>query len=891
MKSKSILAMISLATLLEIGFGLGAQGQVQQLTTNATSETWGIRHSTTSRGKMLWVDADGTVVLYDGAITNALQLKGILGSVDDIVFALGSGSAPGSVIAVWRRGTDSGWVSLDGAAPVSVTATNPIDVNQPLNAEGVAVGDGSIFMVLQAFASAQTVKHVFRVDPASGFATNLTGNAPVPGAEGRLSTGNGQAAWPFFDNTNGIAKLHFYDRAFLRVIDTNIVGNPHLAQGRVVYVKAVGGVNQIFLYDSTQTNPAPVQLTSDGTGTNSFPRTDGFHLAWLRNGAGATNQEIILYGGLALTTPDTLVSNQLAEFREQPFQLQYGQLLWKDINGRLLYAVDGHPAPAPLSPAATFGGNNCCRAWLGDGYIGWIGLSEDGGADSEVFRSTGTPPQTGFQLSAPLVVIATPGIGQATVQWDNVLGATSYNVYMAPDPRLTKDNYPSMPGGRRFPDVTSPFIVTGLTNHAYFFVVTAVFGDVESPGSTQAAAMLWNTVGGLTNAALYSVTTGFTNGPVAYAAGKTNVYKSSDSGNNWNSLAGGIAGLDVRAVAADGPRVYAATRDFFGGSPSQIWQSTNAGSSWLAIVPDGGAIGELNKSLVIDPVVPSTAYAGDFRLPTMVEPDDSFLIKSTNSGASWFHLPDPTDPLGAEIRAYAIAINPSNHTTLYVGGSGTPNLVKSTDGGTTWTNVSPGPGFVYAVGIDPFQTATIYAGGVDFSQVSPGIHKSTNAGATWTLKNSGLPVPLPQVRSMLVDPIAPGYIHLGTDAGYYFSSDGGEHWIAGSGGLDSSQARYIYALSLTETRRLIAATAGGLYLLDISPFNLVAPNLQVTRLGSDVVLSWSVTASDFILEMTGELSNSSVWTVVTNVPSTSNGIMTVTNSTLGAKKFYRLRKP
>src|SRR5437870_3639802 len=83
-----------------------------------------------------------------------------------------------------------------------VVATNPIDPQQPLNPEGVAVADGSVFMILQA----GTFKHVFRVDPATGRGANLTGNASVPGAQGRLSTSAGQAVWPFFDNTNNISK-------------------------------------------------------------------------------------------------------------------------------------------------------------------------------------------------------------------------------------------------------------------------------------------------------------------------------------------------------------------------------------------------------------------------------------------------------------------------------------------------------------------------------------------------------------------------------------------------------------------------------------------------------------------------------------------------------------
>ncbi|PYJ78572.1 MAG: hypothetical protein DME22_26780, partial [Verrucomicrobia bacterium] len=311
MNTKSFSVILVLLALLQHPSRLQAQSSGAQITTNSSDETWGIRQSTACRGKILWVDGDGTVVLYDGVRTNAIQAQGTLGAVDDIVFALGSGSTPGSVIAVWRRGTDSAWVSMDGTPSVSVAATNPIDPDQSLNAEGVAVGDGCVFMVLQAAAGNQTVKHVFRVDPATGIATNLTGNAVVPGMEGRLSTSGCQAAWPFLDNTNQVFQLHFYDGAALRVIDTNILGNPHLSKGRIVYAKKMDGVSQIFLYDSISPNPGPSQLTTDTVGTKSFPRTDGQHLAWLFTGDGSTNPEIILYDGLSLTSAETVLPAQV----------------------------------------------------------------------------------------------------------------------------------------------------------------------------------------------------------------------------------------------------------------------------------------------------------------------------------------------------------------------------------------------------------------------------------------------------------------------------------------------------------------------------------------------------------------------------------------------------
>src|SRR3990172_8879603 len=105
----------------------------ERITASETSEEWGIRNSSTSRGKVLWVDETATVFLYNGISTTPVQAKGSLGNVETSVFALGSGASAGKVIGAWRRGTDFAYVTIDGGTPVQVTATNPIDVNQPMN--------------------------------------------------------------------------------------------------------------------------------------------------------------------------------------------------------------------------------------------------------------------------------------------------------------------------------------------------------------------------------------------------------------------------------------------------------------------------------------------------------------------------------------------------------------------------------------------------------------------------------------------------------------------------------------------------------------------------------------------------------------------------------------
>lgn len=668
------------------------------------------------------------------------------------------------------------------------------------------------------------MKHLFRINPATGVATNLTGSAPVPGLFSRITTSGCQAAWLFDDDRLDVdsdgdgnpddpipPKLHFYDGLTVTVIDSGDLSQPHLSQGRLVYPKTdANGISQIFLYDSTAASPTPVQLTfeTDPTKGNFFPRTDGRHVAWLHGDADGADQDIILNGGLQLTNGETRL---VSAGGEHPFQLQRGQLLWKDVNGVLRYA-DGGVGGVDITPATTVE-----TPWLADGFIAFLGLSQDGGTDKEVFLFTGTPPADASQPSPPLFVMATPGDGQVTVAWDQIIRASSYNLYMASVPGVTKDNYSTLPDGMKHDGVTSPFVHTGLTpGKTYYFVVTAIEDGVEGPNSREAAATLvgtltWVSVGGLSTISFHAVAADKTDGSIAYAAGGRNVYKTTDGGNTWTALAGGIEGRDVRALAVSGPTVFAASRDIFGEEPSKILRSTDGGTSWEEIVPNGGEIGEANKSLAIDPMTPTTLYAGDFKLPTKA-PGDSFVIKSTDGGDTWFHLPEFTD----EIRAYALAIDPLISGKLYAGGTGTPNLVKSTDGGATWTNVSPAPGFVYALAIDPGWSATLYAGEVDFTQTSLGIFKSPNGGGFWQQKNTGFPTPLPRINTLLVDPANPAYLHAGTDMGYFSSTDGGEIWTELNTGLPTADARSISALALTPSRRLIAATAAGLFLLDLS---------------------------------------------------------------------------
>src|SRR5437016_4226510 len=94
------------------------------------------------------------------------------------------------------------------------------------------------------------------------------------------------------------------------------------------------------------------------------------------------------------------------------------------------------------------------------------------------------------------------------------------------------------------------------------------------------------------------------------------VSKSTNDGEGWSAVNAGLPNLYVTALAID-PQISAT---LYAGSDSGLFKSTNGGESWSAL--------PLKNlwDLVIDPVTPTTLYAGI---------ELGGVYKSTNGGGSW----------------------------------------------------------------------------------------------------------------------------------------------------------------------------------------------------------------------------------------------------------------
>ena len=810
-----------LAALVVLSVALAATSNSQPLSVQqiAPAGSWDIRRTSTTGGQILFVAAD-VVYLYDGTTVRAVSETHAAGeTVNQTVFSLGSDSIAGHVIGGWRRANGYSNISIDGAAALKVN----------VNPESVSIAGGCVFFVLQDPVVGQ---QAYKVDPVTGVRTQLSTSITVS----RIVTDGCKAVWNWQPTNSSPSGIQYWDGAAMTTLETDVSGfAPDVEpfrRGRLVYAKKVGAIPQVFVVDTNRLPLTAVQLSNETDATKLLlPITDGRHVAWWRSDTNGANAQLIFNGGLVYPTGALAALD--FQFLEMPFELDRGQLLWKRASGPYIYD-NGKQAFALEPPTGiTYG-----TPWLNDGYIAALGHTAPGQIGDVIspYRITATPPDDAIQPSPPLLVTATPGTGQVTVAWDSILGATSYNLYMANVAGgVTRDNYATLPGGRKIANVTNPFTVTSLPKGTYSFAVTAVEGSTEGPSSRVATALPglpWQAVGGFPGTQFQSVAADQANASLVYAGSNGSVYKSADGGITWTQvLSSATTGANtVAALAVNGPVVFANTM-----TVADIWKSANSGGTWTRIL-DATGFGEQAGSLRIDPVITTTMYAGDFILPGKTSAQ-SMVIKSIDGGTTWAHTPQ--GPPGDEIHAYALAIDPANPSTLYAGGSGTPNTVKSINGGTSWTNVPiPGvTGGVYSLVVDPTNSSIVYATTRD-----AGVFKSVNGGASWTAQNNGITVTsFVGYNSILIDPQNSNYLHLGAGNGYWYSLDGGLNWTAKNDGFGVSPP-YISALALTPARRLIAATSDGLFLLGVGPapeVTSVLPNSGDPAGGTSVTIAGS----------------------------------------------------
>jgi len=214
-----------------------------------------------------------------------------------------------------------------------------------------------------------------------------------------------------------------------------------------------------------------------------------------------------------------------------------------------------------------------------------------------------------------------------------------------------------------------------------------------------------------------------------------------NAGGPLNVVSGRVTAL---AVDPTNPNVV-----YLGAAEGGVWKTTDGGQAWTPLTDNQPSLSV--GSIALDPQNPQTIYVGtgeeDFGY---YDYGGAGVLKSTDGGSTWTQLAGPfVGPFASRSPecggAYigSIAVDPANSQILLAGADFSCNtgsgVYRSTNGGTSWSLVLgtlQSPFLITGLVFDPTNGNNVYAAvGLSPSNSQNGIWKSTNAGLSWTLDN------------------------------------------------------------------------------------------------------------------------------------------------------------
>jgi len=265
--------------------------------------------------------------------------------------------------------------------------------------------------------------------------------------------------------------------------------------------------------------------------------------------------------------------------------------------------------------------------------------------------------------------------------------------------------------------------------------------------------------------------------------------KSTDGGETWGttSMSYPVSGTHGFNVIQDNP----STGTILAGANDGLWRSTDEGDTW-SNVQSAGAFFDVKWK----PGDMNTVYVAKGRDPFLNSQNNNGIKVSTDDGLTFAFLGagQPFGPSIAKTKIGVTAADPEVIYAHYVSSSswGSLGVYRSTDAGATWQirnntlNMAGGQGWYNLVlAVDPDDAERVVTAGVQ-------LYVSDDGGVSYTSLNAAIPfgnatVPHWDSHVIAYEPGSTNALWIGNDGGVWRSSDDGDTWASRREGIVSYQ--------------------------------------------------------------------------------------------------------
>lgn len=400
-----------------------------------------------------------------------------------------------------------------------------------------------------------------------------------------------------------------------------------------------------------------------------------------------------------------------------------------------------------------------------------------------------------------------------------------------------------------------------------------------SAGVLSISGQTWTQTGSPSQ--IWSLATSSADGSKLFAAG-SGIYASSDSGITWGltTAPSNVGGWHSIASSADGAKLVAVAN-------GPIYTSVDSGASWVSNNAPSENWSSVASSSDGKNIVAVATYNG-----TGLNSPPGEICTSTNFGATW--IVQTNAPVNNWLSVVSSTDGSKLTAVNFVG------LYTSTNSGITWTQVGK-PAVITWNSSTPSQILASSGDGarlvLGFTSInglnrnlSP-IYISTNGGLTWSQtsapSNNWTSFGSSVDGSRLIAS-AGGFNRNGTPiyGPILTSTNFGSTWVTN----DINALNWAAVATSADGSKLIAVpgqySSGPVY----TSYSTPNPLINASPTNKVLVLSWTIPATNFVLQQSSDLS---VWSDITELPNLN--LMTLKNEVVvspsNTNSFYRLKTP